>query len=158
MARPVSSVTWRVFETPSAILDTAYDVTLSFPLTEKLTASRTVTYELRADSFAPHIRACETNSAAWRKFELPAVFPFDASWFRDVSRITYIQWKNLDDQSIPLYGPPSNWSSRHKPYGFLVVPKDYLPRATYLASIHEGDTRLAQSEISNVTGVMIIFR
>ena len=148
-------MTWRVFETPSAILDTAYDVTLSFPLTEKLTASRTVTYELRADSFAPHIRACETNSAAWRKFELPTTFAYNANWFRGASRITYIQWKNLDDPSVPVIGPPTYPG---KAQGFLVVPKDYLSRATYLASIHEGNTRLAQCEISNVTGMMIILR
>ena len=153
-------MTWRVFETPSAILDATYDVKLSFPLTEKLTASRTITYELRADSFTPHVRACETNSAAWRKFELPAVFPFNANWFRGASGITYIQWKNLDDPSVSVIGPPNSWfdNSYGKAQGFLVVPKDYLPRATYLASIHEENTRLAQCEISNVTGMLIIFR
>jgi hypothetical protein len=94
VARPATSVTWRVFETPSAIVDAAYDVTLSFPLTEKLTASRTFSCELRTASFAPHVRACETNSAAWRKFELPTAFAYNANWFPGVTTITYIQWKS----------------------------------------------------------------
>jgi len=161
VARPATSVTWRVFETPSAILDAAYDVTLSFPLAEKLTASRTFSCELRAASFAPHVRACETNSPAWRRFELPTAFAYNANWFPEATNIiTYIQWKNLDDPSVPLIRPPSEYIyiSLGKAQGFLPVPKDYLPRATYLASIHEMSTRLAQCEISNVTGVMIIFR
>ena len=156
VARPATSVTWRVFETPSAILDAAYDVTLSFPLAEKLTASRTFSCELRAASFAPHVRACETNSPAWRKFELPTVFPFSADWFHGVSYITYIQWKNLEDNTT--YGPPPNGSGFQKTKGFLVVPDGYLPKAVYLASIHQLNTRLAQCEISNVTGMLIIFR
>ena len=143
----------------AANADTLVDVTLSFPCTDKLKASRTVTYEIRKGSFTPRVCACETNSAAWRKFELPTTFAYNVNWFPRTTSITYIQWRNLDDPSVPLIGPPNNGNNYlKKSYGFLPVPKGYLPRATYLASIHEVNTRLAQCEISNVTGMMILFR
>ena len=63
VARPATSMTWRVFNTTSRIVDATYNVTLSFPCVGNLAASRTVSYELRTDSFASHVRACETNSA-----------------------------------------------------------------------------------------------
>ena len=47
-----------------------------FACTDKLKASRTVTYEIRKGSFTPRVCACETNSAAWRKFELPTTFAY----------------------------------------------------------------------------------
>lgn len=158
--RPATSVTWRVFETPTAIVDAAYDVTLSFPLAGKLTASRTFTCELRAASFAPHVRACSTNSPAWYRFELPASFAYNVNWFPGATNIiTYIQWRNLDDPSVPLIGPPREcFGYLNKALGFLPVPKNHLPRAKYLVSIHEASARLAQCEISNVTGMMIIFK
>ena len=94
----------------AANADTLVDVTLSFPCTDKLKASRTVTYEIREGSFAAHVRACETNSAAWRKFELPTTFAYNVNWFTGVTnKITWIQWKNLDgDPSVPSIGPPNN--------------------------------------------------
>ena len=157
VSRPVSSVTWRVFDSPTAIVDAAYDVTLSFPCVDKQVASRTVSCELRAASLAPHVRACGMNSAAWRMFELPTTFAYNANWFSGATMITDIQWKNMDDPSVPLISPPSEYRSYlEKAQGFLPVPKNYLPRATYLASIHENSTRLAQSEISNESGMMII--
>ena len=144
----------------AANADTLVDVTLSFPCADKLTASRTVTYEIREGSFAAHVRACETNSAAWRKFELPTTFAYNVNWFTGAPNvITYIQWRNLDDPSVPLIGPPGNGNNYlNKSYGFLPVPKGYLPRATYRASIHELSTRLAQCKISNLTGMLILFR
>ena len=164
VGRAVSSVTWNIGDVGNLLAtnaDTLVDVTLSFPCADKLRASRTVTYEIREGSFAAHVRACETNSAAWRKFELPTTFAYNANWFPEATNIiTYIQWKNLDDPSVPLIRPPSEYLyiSLGKAQGFLPVPKDYLPRATYLASIHEMSTRLAQCEISNLTGVLILFR
>lgn len=158
VGRAVSSVTWSIGNLIATNADASVDVTLSFPCADKLRASRTVTYEVREGSFAAHVRACETNSAAWRKFELPTTFAYNANWFPGVTTITYIQWRNLDDLSVPLIGPPSDFWSAARDYGFVSVQKDYLPRATYLASIHDGNTRLAQCEISNVTGMMIIFK
>ena len=164
VGRAVSSATWTIGNVRNflaANADTLVDVTLSFPCTDKLKASRTVTYEIRKGSFTPRVCACETNSAAWRKFELPTTFAYNVNWFPGTTLITYIQWKNLDDLSVPLIGPPgNNWGNTilNKPYGFVSVQKDYLPRATYLASIHQWNTRLAQCEISNVTGMMIIFK
>ena len=161
---PVSSATWNIGNVRNflaANADTSVDVTLSFPCADKLRASRTVTYEIREGSFAPRVRACETNSAAWRKFELPTTFAHNANWFPGTTLITYIQWRNLDDLSAPLIGPPgNNWGNTilNKPYGSVSVQKDYLPRATYLASIHQWNTRLAQCEISNVTGLSIILK
>ena len=142
----------------AANADTLVDVTLSFPCTDKLKASRTVTYEIRKGSFTPRVCACETNSAAWRKFELPTTFAYNVNWFPGTTSITYIQWRNLDDPSVPLIGPPNDFWRAARDYGFVSVQKDYLPRATYLASIHQENTRLAQCEISNVTGMMIIFK
>ena len=142
----------------AANADTLVDVTLSFPCTDKLKASRTVTYEIRKGSFTPRVCACETNSAAWRKFELPTTFAYNVNWFPGTTSITYIQWRNLDDPSVPLIGPPNDFWRAARDYGFVSVQKDYLPRATYLASIHEVNTRLAQCEISNLTGMMIIFK
>ena len=159
--RAVSSVTWNIGSLLATNADTLVDVTLSFPCADKLRASRTVTYEIREGSFAAHVRACETNSAAWRKFELPTTFAYNVNWFTGVTnKITWIQWKNLDgDPSVPSIGPPNNGNNYlNKSYGFLPVPKGYLPRATYRASIHEMSTRLAQCEISNLTGMMIIFK
>lgn len=163
VGRAVSSVTWNIGDVGNLLAtnaDTLVDVTLSFPCADKLRASRTVTYEIREGSFAAHVRACETNAAAWRKFELPTTFAYNVNWFTGVTnKITYIQWRNLDDPSVPLIGPPNNGNNYlSKSYGFLPVPKGYLPRATYRASIHEVSTRLAQCEISNVTGMMIIFK
>ena len=164
VGRAVSSVTWNIGDVGNLLAtnaDTLVDVTLSFPCADKLRASRTVTYEIREGSFAAHVRACETNSAAWRKFELPTTFAYNVNWFTGVTnKITWIQWKNLDgDPSVPSIGPPNNGNNYlNKSYGFLPVPKGYLPRATYRASIHEVSTRLAQCEISNVTGMMIIFK
>ena len=164
VGRAVSSVTWNIGDVRNflaANADTLVDVTLSFPCADKLKASRTVTYEIRKGSFTPRVCACETNSAAWRKFELPTTFAYNVNWFTGAPNIiTYIQWRNLDDPSVPLIGPPSDcWKyTLNNSYGFLPVPKDYLPRATYLASIHQWNTRLAQCEISNVTGMMILFR
>ena len=142
----------------AANADTLVDVTLSFPCADKLKASRTVTYEIRKGSFTPRVCACETNSAAWRKFELPTTFAYNVNWFPRTTSITYIQWRNLDDPSVPLIGPPNDFWRAARDYGFVSVQKDYLPRATYLASIHEVNTRLAQCEISNLTGMMIIFK
>lgn len=158
VGRAVSSVTWSIGNLIATNADASVDVTLSFPCADKLRASRTVTYEVREGSFAPHVRACETNSAAWRKFELPTTFAYNADWFRGASSITYIQWRNLDDLTVPLIGLPSDFWRAARDYGFVSVQKDYLPRATYLASIHNGNTWLAQCEISNVTGMMILFR
>ena len=161
VGRAVSSVTWDIGNVRNflaANADTLVDVTLSFPCTDKLKASRTVTYEIRKGSFTPRVCACETNSAAWRKFELPTTFAYNVNWFAGVTSITYIQWRNLDDPSVPLIGPPNDFWRAARDYGFVSVQKDYLPRATYLASIHEVNTRLAQCEISNVTGMMILFR
>ena len=164
VGRAVSSVTWDIGNVRNflaANADTLVDVTLSFPCTDKLKASRTVTYEIRKGSFTPRVCACETNSAAWRKFELPTTFAYNVNWFTGVTnKITWIQWKNLDgDPSVPSIGPPNNGNNYlNKSYGFLPVPKGYLPRATYRASIHEMSTRLAQCEISNLTGMMIIFK
>ena len=161
VGRAVSSVTWDIGNVRNflaANADTLVDVTLSFPCTDKLKASRTVTYEIRKGSFTPRVCACETNSAAWRKFELPTTFAYNVNWFAGVTSITYIQWRNLDDPSVPLIGPPNDFWRAARDYGFVSVQKDYLPRATYLASIHEVNTRLAQCEISNVTGMMIIFK
>ena len=163
VGRAVSSVTWNIGDVGNLLAtnaDTLVDVTLSFPCADKLRASRTVTYEIREGSFGAHVRACETNSAAWRKFELPTTFAYNVNWFTGVTnKITWIQWKNLDDSSVPTIGPPNNGNNYlSKFYGFLPVPKGYLPRATYRASIHEWSTRLAQCEISNVTGMMIIFK
>lgn len=161
VGRAVSSVTWDIGNVRNflaANADTLVDVTLSFPCTDKLKASRTVTYEVRKGSFAPRVCACETNSAAWRKFELPTTFAYNVNWFPGTTSITYIQWRNLDDPSVPLIGPPNDFWRAARDYGFVSVQKDYLPRATYLASIHEVNTRLAQCEISNVTGMMILFR
>ena len=158
VGRAVSSVTWNIGSLLATNADTSVDVTLSFPCADKLRASRTVTYEVREGSFAAHVRACETNSAAWRKFELPTTFAYNANWFPGVTTITYIQWRNLDDLSVPLIGPPSDFWSAARDYGFVSVQKGYLPRATYLASIHDGNTRLAQCEISDMTGMMIIFK
>ena len=160
VSRPVSSVTWRVFDSPTAIVDAAYDVTLSFPCVDKQVASRMVSCELRAASFAPHVRACSTDSLAWRRFELPTAFAYNVDWFPDATNsITYIQWKNQDDPSVPLIGPPSEFYDKclFKAQGFLPVPKKYLPKATYLASIHEGSTQLAQCEIVCVSpGILIM--
>ena len=161
VGRAVSSVTWDIGNVRNflaANADTLVDVTLSFPCTDKLKASRTVTYEIRKGSFTPRVCACETNSAAWRKFELPTTFAYNVNWFPGTTSITYIQWRNLDDPSVPLIGPPNDFWRAARDYGFVSVQKDYLPRATYLASIHEVNTRLAQCEISNVTGMMIIFK
>ena len=161
VGRAVSSVTWDIGNVRNflaANADTLVDVTLSFPCTDKLKASRTVTYEIRKGSFTPRVCACETNSAAWRKFELPTTFAYNVNWFPGTTSITYIQWRNLDDPSVPLIGPPNDFWRAARDYGFVSVQKDYLPRATYLASIHEVNTRLAQCEISNVTGMMILFR
>jgi len=161
VGRAVSSVTWDIGNVRNflaANADTLVDVTLSFPCTDMLKASRTVTYEIRKGSFTPRVCACETNSAAWRKFELPTTFAYNVNWFPGVTTITYIQWRNLDDPSVPLIGPPNDFWRAARDYGFVSVQKDYLPRATYLASIHEVNTRLAQCEISNVTGMMIIFK
>ena len=161
VGRAVSSATWNIGNVRNflaANADTLVDVTLSFPCTDKLKASRTVTYEIRKGSFTPRVCACETNSAAWRKFELPTTFAYNANWFPGTTLITYIQWRNLDDPSVPLIGPPNDFWRAARDYGFVSVQKDYLPRATYLASIHEVNTRLAQCEISNVTGMMILFR
>ena len=152
-------MTWRVFNTTSRIVDATYNVTLSFPCVGNLAASRTVSYELRTDSFASHVRACETNSAVWRKFTLPAAFPFNACWFRGASTITYIQWKNQDDPTMPVIEPPDGSESvLNKAQGFLAVPNGYLPKARYLASIYQGNIRLAQCEISNIRGMIIDFR
>ena len=158
VGRAVSSVTWNIGSLLATNADTLVDVTLSFPCTDKLKASRTVTYEIRKGSFTPRVCACETNSAAWRKFELPTTFAYNVNWFPRTTSITYIQWRNLDDPSVPLIGPPNDFWRAARDYGFVSVQKDYLPRATYLASIHEVNTRLAQCEISNVTGMMIIFK
>ena len=161
VGRAVSSVTWNIGNVRNflaANADTSVDVTLSFPCTDKLKASRTVTYEIRKGSFTPRVCACETNSAACRKFELPTTFAYNVNWFPGTTSITYIQWRNLDDPSVPLIGPPNDFWRAARDYGFVSVQKDYLPRATYLASIHEVNTRLAQCEISNVTGMMIIFK
>ena len=163
VGRAVSSVTWDIGNVRNflaANADTLVDVTLSFPCTDKLKASRTVTYEIRKGSFTPRVCACETNSAAWRKFELPTTFAYNVNWFTGVTnKITWIQWRNLDDPSASTIGPPNNGNNYlNKSYGFLPVPKGYLPRATYRASIHEWSTRLAQCEISNKTGMMILFR
>ena len=161
VGRAVSSATWNIGNVRNflaANADTLVDVTLSFPCTDKLKASRTVTYEIRKGSFTPRVCACETNSAAWRKFELPTTFAYNVNWFPGTTSITYIQWRNLDDPSVPLIGPPNDFWRAARDYGFVSVQKDYLPRATYLASIHEVNTRLAQCEISNVTGMMIIFK
>ena len=161
VGRAVSSVTWDIGNVRNflaANADTLVDVTLSFPCTDKLKASRTVTYEIRKGSFTPRVCACETNSVAWRKFELPTTFAYNVNWFPGTTSITYIQWRNLDDPSVPLIGPPNDFWRAARDYGFVSVQKDYLPRATYLASIHQWNTRLAQCEISNVTGMMILFR
>ena len=158
VGRAVSSVTWNIGSLLATNADTSVDVTLSFPCADRQKASRTVKYEIREGSFAARVRACETNSAAWRKFELPTTFAYNANWFPGVTTITYIQWRNLDDLSVPLIGPPSDFWSAARDYGFVSVQKDYLPRATYLASIHEVNTRLAQCEIGNLTGMMIIFK
>ena len=161
VGRAVSSATWNIGNVRNflaANADTSVDVTLSFPCADKLRASRTVTYEIRKGSFTPRVCACETNSAAWRKFELPTTFAYNVNWFPGTTSITYIQWRNLDDPSVPLIGPPNDFWRAARDYGFVSVQKDYLPRATYLASIHEVNTRLAQCEISNVTGMMIIFK
>ena len=161
VGRAVSSVTWDIGNVRNflaANADTLVDVTLSFPCADKLKASRTVTYEIRKGSFTPRVCACETNSAAWRKFELPTTFAYNVNWFPGTTSITYIQWRNLDDPSVPLIGPPNDFWRAARDYGFVSVQKDYLPRATYLASIHEVNTRLAQCEISNLTGMMIIFK
>ena len=161
VGRAVSSATWNIGNVRNflaANADTLVDVTLSFPCADKLKASRTVTYEIRKGSFTPRVCACETNSAAWRKFELPTTFAYNVNWFPGTTSITYIQWRNLDDPSVPLIGPPNDFWRAARDYGFVSVQKDYLPRATYLASIHEVNTRLAQCEISNVTGMMILFR
>ena len=133
------------------------NVTLSFPRIAVMTASRTASYELRQGSFSPRVRACETNSAGWRRFELPVTFDFNAQWFRNASQITYIQWKDVIDPSIPLYVPPyrNTWEGSD---GFLTVTNGYLPESIYLASIHEGNTRLAQCEICNMQGMMIFIR
>jgi hypothetical protein len=159
VGRAVSSATWNIGNLLAANADTSVDVTLSFPCADKLRASRTVTYEIREGSFGAHVRACETNSAAWRKFELPTTFAYNVNWFTGVTnKITWIQWKNLDDPSAPLIGPPNDFWRAARDYGFVSVQKDYLPRATYLASIHQWNTRLAQCEISNVTGMSIILK
>ena len=157
-------MTWNIGDVGSLLAtnaDTSVDVTLSFPCADRQKASRTVKYEIREGSFAARVRACETNSAAWRKFELPTTFAYNVNWFTGVTnKITWIQWKNLDgDPSVPSIGPPNNGNNYlNKSYGFLPVPKGYLPRATYRASIHELSTRLAQCEISNLTGMLILFR
>ena len=158
VGRAVSSMTWNIGSLLATNADTSVDVTLSFPCADRQRASRTVKYEIREGSFAARVRACETNSAAWRKFELPTTFAYNADWFPGATTITYIQWRNLDDLTVPLIGPPSDFWSAARDCGFVSVQKGYLPRATYLASIHDGNTRLAQCEISNVTGMMIIFK
>ena len=153
------SVTWEIGDLLTTDGDTAVNVTLSFPDTDAQTVSRTVTYEVRQAVFAPHVRACETNSMAWRSCELPATFPYNANWFRGASNITFIQWRDLEDTSLPLIGPPEG-QHPSTPYGFMTVPKDYLGKSVYLASIHEGDVRLAQCEITteSVKGTLLILR
>lgn len=158
ISRPTSSVTWNLSNLiEPKVQSKRINVTLSFPLINVMTASRTATYELRQGSFSPRVRACETNSAGWRRFELPVTFDFDARWFRNTSQITYIQWKDVINPSIPLYPPPyrQTWEGAD---GFLTVTNGYLPESIYLASIHEYNTRLAQCEICNMQGMMIFIR
>ena len=135
-----------------------FNVTLSFPGRRSLKVERTANYELRAGSFRPRVLACETNDAAWRRFELPTTFDFDARWFPGVSTITYIQWKDVVNTDIPLYTPNKLGGFPASARGFLTVPEGYLPQGVYLASIHEWNTRLAQCVICNQHGTMIFIR
>ena len=133
--------------------DTLVDVTLSFPCADKLKASRTVTYEIREGSFAAHVRACETNSAAWRKFELPTTFAYNVNWFTGAPNIiTYIQWRNLDDPSVPLIGPPSDcWKyTLNNSYGFLPVPDAATLSDTYVFG--EGRKRIVWNPMTQFAG------
>ncbi len=157
VGRTETSITWEIGNLLATDGDTSVDVTLSFAA-DSGNASRTVAYEVRQASFTPHVRACETNSMAWKSFELPVTFPYNANWFRGASIITWIQWKNLEDTALPLIGPPEGYIGHS--YGFLTVPKDYLGKSVYLASIHEGDVRLAQCEITteSVKGTLLILR
>lgn len=159
VSRPVSSVTWDLSTLVEPVVQSKFfSATLSFPCPDKFRASRTANYELRAGSFRPRVRACETNSAAWRRFELPTTFDFDARWFRGVSMITYIQWKDTVNTDIPLYTPNNLGGFPSSARGFLTVPEGYLPQGVYLASIHQWNTRLAECVICNQLGMMIFIR
>lgn len=160
VARPGTSTTWKLFDLPAPkILDDVITVTLSFTQSGGFVTSSSTTYELRAATFGQTaIRACETNSPLWTKFDPPCVIPFDTQWIDGYKRgygFTYIQFRDATDNLVKK-GPP--WGGFNAVAGYQTVPANYLPRGNYWIELWSGNDKIARALVKSKEGSIFLVR